>query len=328
MARSGAPPSSTEDPGPSPGPARRSRLSGLSDSAPLLMFGGLAVVLGLYLIATHAPPLIGRVPLYAYLWTLGAIAIVGGLVASAVDQELDGLPGEGETVGDDLIVVRRSQWEELAASVPPAIPAVEATEAVPPSAGEAPPLEVPAPRPRGPSSSAPDWWEEALQILDERAPAPVAPDPAREADEVLETLADIERDSVPLRIARPPRAPAFPPSAPPVPPPPTVHEPTSTVPEFLEDVSPSVDHQLDEIDRVLDDFLLPGAARPRPRAPGPEILCVGCHRPLDPSGAGPSCESCNRPLCAGCATRSRAGHRPGLCPTCTMLLDGALGESG
>ncbi len=258
MALTGAPGAPRNAP---PGPILSTRdrwFPGISDSVPLLMFGGLAIVLGLYLVLTHAPPFIGRLPLYAYLWTLGAIAIVGGLAASAVGQELDGLPGEGEAVGDDLIVVRRSDWEGHQEP--------ETLEAAAPRPGRSVPVVVtpgsdsaglPMARPNTPTEL--NWWDEAFDLLDSGSIAASVAAPEDETDEVLAALTRIERDSGLRRRPRPPPVavrPAPPASS-------TLDRPTpSTVwpwsPRPASELDRSVDQQLDEIEQVLS------------RAPGAE----------------------------------------------------------
>ncbi|GEM_PF-6948179 len=334
MAPPGAPPSTGTDPDAALDRRLRPRFPGLADSVPLLLFGGLAIVLGAYLVATHAPPLVGRWPLWAYLWTLGAIAIIGGLAASVVGQDLDGLPGEGEEVGDDLIVVRRSQWEELQEATAEAAPAPpEPLETSPPSFVTPP---IPVERPRVPAtapsgvpraSHRTDWWDEALQLLDQRTPAPPTPRRGSEADEVLETLAAIERDAVPRHKVRPPSTLSVRASAPTSP---NIgvsrREIRTPRPVFEEDEAPSIDGQLDAIDRELDAILAPSRPPPGERERA-VATCVGCHHRLEAGDPGRLCESCNRPMCRDCTTRSRRSHRPGLCPTCSTLLDGALGES-
>jgi hypothetical protein len=306
--RPGAPP---EVPG-------RRWLPGLSESVPLLTFGALSLVLGSYLVLTHAPPLLGRLPLYAYLWALGAIAIVGGLTASFVRQDLDHLPGEGERLGDDLIVVRRSQWEGRRSGTPsgPEVPSVVAP---------APSVET-APTDRGPAR--PDWWVEAFELLGTGPGTQPNPSVA-EVDDVMATLELIEREARTARPARSARAagPA-PAGVPPAPLPSPVPPRVLAAMDWQEAAPPTVDEQLDDIDRVLDDLLVAPTGPLGATPTAAEIICVGCHRSVDRSAGTTQCESCNRPICASCLAKSRQGRRPGLCPTCSLLLDGALGESG
>src|SRR5579863_9571341 len=120
------------------------------------------------------------------------------------------MPGEGAEIGDDLIVVRRSAWEEAQAPSPPRprveIPQVATSPRPPPRVTR--PAPPPAPRaPAAPPTTArpPDWWEEAFDLLGgEEIPPALAP--AREADDVLETLADLEREAMAPRLQRPPRS--------------------------------------------------------------------------------------------------------------------------
>jgi hypothetical protein len=280
------------------------------------MFGALAVLLGLYLVAIHAPPLVGRLPLYAYLWTLGTIAIVGGLIGSVAGQDLTDLPSEGGRVGDDLIVVRRSEWEARLGSVHP--------EPAPSSAAALPPVAVLPPLP-DPASA--DWWEGAIDQLGAGV-LPGGSSAALEGPDVLATLDAIERDAAPDRTDRPPRSEALrspDPSVPALVPPPA--------PELAGAAAALIGRPVDDLDHALETLfqtLSPSGAPQPPSTPaaGPVARCVGCDVTLGPRSTGARCDACDQQMCAACLFRSGSGEYRGLCPNCTTLLDRATKGSG
>jgi hypothetical protein len=59
----------------------------LRESLPLLFFGAAAVVVALYLKLANSSPFATRVPVWEYAFLLGAVAIIGGILASRVPNE-------------------------------------------------------------------------------------------------------------------------------------------------------------------------------------------------------------------------------------------------
>ena len=320
------------------------RFPGLSESLPLLMFGAAAVVAGVYLVATRAPGLGGHIPLWAYLTTLGSIAIAGGLAGSVVGDPMDDLPKAGDAVGEDLLVVPRSEWLELRSQALGAraeVAGARLRSSEPAPSPVRTPLREPAripslPNPAAanpspavpPSGGVPDWWETALAA---RTPSeegdPVFPTgvPApKPEDEVLSSLDAIAVEATPkVLVPEPPirAAPQPPPGA-------LLQPPRPRAPRARPAPSPiEIDLQLDEIARGVDHLLPPAGAVSPPGTPPavPPVACVRCQNPVAAGSADLECESCGRPLCGNCLDLAKGEGNPGLCQVCAMLLDSAGG---
>ncbi len=251
----------------------------LLHSLPMLILGGTCLGLAFGL-PSLSRATVGHLPLWALVGGVGMVFTGGGIALALVDDSEGGgrLPQ-----GDQYILVRRADWEALAAATTPVrgAPAPTATRQLrSPAAGGA------RATPQSPAAS------------------PIASTPA-------------------VRFASPPAGPAPPPVSPapaatPTPP----LAPPRPIPAPLSAVSqPAVDEAA--IDAELDSMLEslePPPAVPALRRPAVEPIrhdvCASCGTDVASWEEVLGCVVCDRPLCAKCQDASFAESRPGLCPSC------------
>ncbi|HEY6238250.1 MAG TPA: hypothetical protein VIZ68_03590 [Thermoplasmata archaeon] len=328
-------------------------LPGLSESLPLLVFGAACLALSLYAFSTRGQMFGGRVPVWAYLLGLGAIAVVGGLISSAVGEDFDDLPKEGDRVGSDLVVVPLREWNAMRERAPSAggAPSGRRSEPMPRAAlpeRTAFPGLTSHPQARAPTASPPpippgvlgfrnpavyeetdDWWDDALQrtSANPEDPASWLPEPPSapgEARDVLETLDSIQAEIVPASARTRIRPGSGAKESRPAP----RASATPLAPlAGLEAELARFSRELDRLEVRPPSPIVPAtlnrrlAAPPRPAAVA--STCVSCDSPMRPRGSGTPCEACGRSLCGSCLAKSQRSDRPGLCPMCAMLLDGS-----
>ncbi|MCI4340467.1 MAG: hypothetical protein L3J73_04290 [Thermoplasmata archaeon] len=317
-------------------PRDRSRLAGLRESLPFFLVGGVALAAALTLIAMQSPSAVGRLPVWTFLLAIGSISLVGGTVASLVGEPITDLPGENELVGQDLIVVSRSRWNELhrmeewvggrlsptepaprpAATTAPVATPTAASPVIPP----VPTLdELLADLPIFPDSAgrSSDPWAETEDSR-EAAPPPKSPAPP----------APIPRAS-PGPIAPPPRAPVARPPKAPVPtasPPKPVARPARKAAARPGAKAEAVSDA--ELERLLTDLESEATKAMQERNDVPALIepgvltCAHCQRGIGITEKWESCEECLATYCENCASELAQVEGRRLCPACRHLGHG------
>ncbi|MGA7924186.1 MAG: hypothetical protein WCA77_09435, partial [Thermoplasmata archaeon] len=231
---------------------------------------------------TRVPLSLGRAPFWWYLAGLGGVAIVGSLLTAHVPDDTRLVAVEGDFVGDELVVVRRDDWEAWQVA----------------------------------KGILPDWFEgqdrppeatvaQLEEIRTEFAPHPVTV-PAAPAPPVV---ANPSASAASLPAPAPP--PPF--AAPAVVGPPIVSpEPAFTSPAPVTRFThPPSD--LESSSRGAPFLPREGSIRETHWIP---VRCVGCDRSEVPIDRAFECQSCGRPLCPDCASLARSAGLPARCPVC------------
>ena len=96
----------------SPGdrPRRSARLRAVEYSIPLFFTGAAALALGLYALFGPVAFFAGRVPIWVLLTSVSSVLLVGGVVSSLTDDELEGFGVDPADIGSENVLVPRQEW--------------------------------------------------------------------------------------------------------------------------------------------------------------------------------------------------------------------------
>lgn len=276
----------------------------LARSLPVLVVGGLGVVIAVWLDASHVHLLSSRLPFGLLLGAVGGTLLGGGVALTIVEEPTPAFA----PVPEGYVVVERAAWERLRADLePPWQEGVEPT----------PEVLYPVPGPDagiGPTTS------------------PVGRSHARVASEEARGTTPRRPPSAPATPAAPPVTPSGPPptlavglaeaaapasAAPPVPPPrPPAGAPFPASPPPRPSSHEELIREFEAVLSRLDRAPLPTPRTATPQRPSRTTdRCLACGA-LVTAYLEQVCVVCDRPLCDRCLDATIVAGHPSVCEGC------------